>query len=149
MGGLVLKLRAHEEVFVNGVRMRNGERNIRLLVRSPDASILRMSEAISEEEAVTPVTRLCFHAQQMVAGLLPVEAGVPSLQRGIGELRQSPVGLKAEADLDTALEAIDEGKYYLAFRALKRVVQIERELAEGAPPVEQSCAAGEMVAKPS
>ncbi len=32
MAGLILKLRAHEQILVNGVVMQNGDRNARLIV---------------------------------------------------------------------------------------------------------------------
>ncbi|MEM0921772.1 MAG: flagellar biosynthesis repressor FlbT [Pseudomonadota bacterium] len=128
MGGLVLKLRAHEEVLVNGVVMRNGDRNVRLVVKSPDAHILRLSEALQPEEAATPVSRLCFLAQQVVAGQCPGEAAAPKLLRGLADLRAA---LGSDCDLGhltDAQTALEEGKFYGAFRALKRMIPVEANL---------------------
>lgn len=44
MPGLILKLRANEEILVNSVLMQNGDRNARLIVRSRDARILRLRD---------------------------------------------------------------------------------------------------------
>ena len=58
MGGLVLKLRPHEELMINGVLVENGERNTRLRVKTEGANILRLKDALRPEEATTPVARL-------------------------------------------------------------------------------------------
>ncbi|MEM7508093.1 MAG: flagellar biosynthesis repressor FlbT [Pseudomonadota bacterium] len=122
VSGLVLKLRAHEEVLVNGVMMRNGERNIRLLVKSPDAHILRMREALRPEEATCPVGRLCYMAQQVVAGERAAAETAPDLANGIDNLRSKTADLDTGALLDTALTGLREKKFYLTFRALKRLM---------------------------
>lgn len=128
MPGLVLKLRAHEEVLVNGVHMRNGDRNIRLLVRTPEAAILRLSEALSPEEAVTPVTRLCYLAQEVVAGFRRGEDATPDLTDGIKDLQTALQGHPSASHLDMALQALREGKFYGAFRALKKLVPVEADM---------------------
>jgi hypothetical protein len=68
MPGLILKLRAHEQVLVNGVVMQNGDRNTRLIVKTPDAKILRLRDAIHPDDVDTPVKRVCYIAQVVVAG---------------------------------------------------------------------------------
>ena len=68
MPGLILKLRAHEQILVNGVVMQNGDRNARLIIKTPDAKILRLRDAIHPEDATTPVKRVCYIAQLAVAG---------------------------------------------------------------------------------
>ncbi|MEM6943362.1 MAG: flagellar biosynthesis repressor FlbT, partial [Pseudomonadota bacterium] len=68
MPGLILKLRAHEQILVNGVVMQNGERNTRLIIKTPDAKILRLRDAIHPDEVDTPVKRVCYVAQLAVAG---------------------------------------------------------------------------------
>lgn len=122
MSGLVLKLRAHEEVLINGVMMRNGERNIRLLVKSPEAYILRMREALQPDEVASPAGRLCYMAQQVVAGEREPGDIAPDLAHGIDTLRAAEGESEAGVLLDTALSGLREGKYYLTFRALKRLI---------------------------
>ena len=76
MGGLVLKLRPHEELLINGVLIENGERNARLRVKTEGAHILRLRDALSPEEATTPLKRAYYIAQLAVAGQLSnAEAG--------------------------------------------------------------------------
>ena len=48
--------------------MQNGERNARLIIKTPDAKILRLRDAIHPDEANTPVKRVCYIAQLAVAG---------------------------------------------------------------------------------
>ena len=130
MAGLVLKLRAHEEVLINGVVMRNGERNVRLVVKSPDANILRLSEALQPEEAATPVSRLCYLAQQVVAGEREGDETRPELLRGLNDLNVALDGHPAASHLADAGAALEEGKFYGAFRALKRMIPVEADLMQ-------------------
>jgi flagellar protein FlbT len=71
MGGLILKLRPHEELMINGVLVENGERNARLRVKTEGAHILRLRDAIKPEDATTPLTRAYYIAQLAVAGQMP------------------------------------------------------------------------------
>ena len=128
MSGLVLKLRAHEEVLVNGAIMRNGDRNVRILVKSPNANILRLSEALREDEVQTPVTELCYLAQRVVAGQAEEAEAAPELAAGIDRVRSALEGHPATSHLDDALTALREKKFYGAFRALKRLVPVEADL---------------------
>lgn len=68
MAGLILKLRPHEELMVNGVVLENGDRNARLRIKTEGAHILRMREAIKPEEAKTPLTQAYYIAQLAVSG---------------------------------------------------------------------------------
>ncbi|MEZ5893918.1 MAG: flagellar biosynthesis repressor FlbT [Parvularculaceae bacterium] len=70
MGGLILKLRPHEELMINGVLVENGERNARLRVKTEGARILRLKDALRPEEATTPMKRAYYIAQLAVAGQL-------------------------------------------------------------------------------
>ncbi|MEO0959734.1 MAG: flagellar biosynthesis repressor FlbT, partial [Pseudomonadota bacterium] len=93
MPGLILKLRAHEQILVNGVVMQNGERNTRLIIKTPDAKILRLRDAIHPDEVNTPVKRVCYIAQLAVAGEAAPEAATRELERGIAQLREALRGL--------------------------------------------------------
>ena len=58
MTGLVIKLKPNEKVLVNGVILQNGDRAARIRVRSENVSILRARDAISKEDANTPLKRV-------------------------------------------------------------------------------------------
>ena len=92
MPGLILKLRAHEQILVNGVVMQNGDRNARLIVKTADAHILRLRDAIHPDDVDTPVKRVCYIAQLAVAGEVEPEQAVTQLGSGIAQLQDALAG---------------------------------------------------------
>ena len=68
MPGLILKLRPHERFLVNGAALENGARRTQLNIITPDSNVLRLRDAIDPAEANTPVRRVCYIAQMVVAG---------------------------------------------------------------------------------
>jgi flagellar biosynthesis repressor protein FlbT len=125
MAGLILKLRAHEQILVNGVVMQNGDRNARLIIKTPDARILRLRDAIQPGEATTPVKRACYLAQLAVAGECAPESASQQLDSGLdGLVKWLPCGAARE-HLDEARVALGEGNFYAVLRALRRLVPIE------------------------
>ncbi len=128
MPGLILKLRAHEQILVNGVVMQNGDRNARLIIKTPDAKILRLRDAIHPEEATTPVRRVCYIAQLAVAGEADVPETISQLQAGIGQLRDALRGFDGTSHLDDAQHAVDDGNFYGALKFLRKLIPLEDEL---------------------
>ena len=128
MAGLILKLRAHEQILVNGVVMQNGERNTRLIIKTPDAKILRLRDAIHPGEVNTPVKRVCYVAQLAVAGEADHEEAAGQLSRGIAQLQDALRGHAGAAYLDEAEEALSERNFYGVMRALRRLLPIEEKL---------------------
>ena len=124
MPGLILKLRAHEEILVNGVLMQNGERNARLIVRTPDARILRLRDALRPEEATTPVRRECHLAQLAVSGELAPEDAAARLDAALAELPGALPGDPAD-DLAEARKSLAARNFYVVWRILRRLVAVE------------------------
>ena len=128
MPGLILKLRAHEQILVNGVVMQNGDRNTRLIIKTPDANILRLRDAIHPEEANTPIKRICYTAQLGVAG----EADPTELERdlgnGIAQLASALRGLDGCQYLEEARAMLEARNYYGVLRALRRLLPLEERL---------------------
>ena len=139
MAGLILKLRAHEQVLVNGVVMQNGERNARLIVKTPDAKILRLRDAIHPDEVDTPVKRVCYIAQLVVAGEADRDAGRAQLLSGLAQLRTALTGLPVAEHLAEAEAAVEQDNFYSAMRALRRILPTESVLLGRS----ESCAAHE------
>ena len=83
MTGLVLKLGPRERIMINGAVMENGDRRTRLNVITPDAHVLRMKDAIHPDEVKTPVTRVCYIAQLVLAGVITRDARVLRLRDAI------------------------------------------------------------------
>jgi len=135
MSGLILKLRAHEQVLVNGVVMQNGDRNARLIVKTPDAKILRLRDAIHPDEVDTPVKRVCYIAQLLVAGEADPTDGVQQLDRGIAQLADALDGHPGTEPLGEALSELRRRNFYGVMRALRRLLPVEeRLLALGPAP---------------
>lgn len=130
MPGLILKLRAHEQILVNGVVMQNGDRSARLIVKTPDARILRLRDAIHPDEVDTPVKRVCYIAQLAVAGEAEEQEAARQLRRGIAQLRDALVGMEGSDCLDEAQEALRGRNFYGAMRALRRLLPVEAALLE-------------------
>ncbi len=118
MAGLILKLRPHEQLLINGVVVENGERKTKLRVRTEGANILRLRDAMAPEDATTPLKRAYYAAQMAVAGqLTPAQAEV---------LIEQAVAEHGEANHDDggALESevmahAAGGEFYKVMRAIK------------------------------
>jgi len=145
MPGLILKLRAHEQILVNGVVMQNGDRNARLIIKTPDAKILRLRDAIHPDDADTPVKRVCYIAQLAVAGEAEAPEATRQLQHGIAQLQDALRGIKGAEHLDEALEMLADDNFYGVLRALRRLLPIEERLldhaAKGTPCKAPACGA--------
>lgn len=128
MSGLVLKLGPRERVLINGVVMENGDRRARLNVLTPDANVLRLRDAIHPGEANTPVKRVCYIAQLVLAGEADPEEGARQLLRGIEQLSQVFQDADSRTALTAATEATNERRFYQAMRALRSLLPREARL---------------------
>jgi flagellar protein FlbT len=125
MPGLILKLRAHEQILVNGVVMQNGDRNARLIVKTPDAHILRLRDAIHPDEVDTPVKRVCYIAQLAVAGEVDPEKAAAQLGSGVGQLQEALSGFDGSEYLEVAVTQLRQRNFYGVLKALRQVLPIE------------------------
>lgn len=130
MPGLILKLRAHEQILVNGVVMQNGDRNARLIIKTPDAKILRLRDAIHPEEATTPVKRVCYIAQLAVAGETNCEDAATQLSTGMTQLQAALDGVDGVEYIAEAHTHLRERNFYGVLRALRRLLPIEERLLQ-------------------
>lgn len=128
MSGLVLKLGPRERVLINGVVMENGDRRARLNVLTPDANVLRLRDAIHPDEANTPVKRVCYIAQLVLAGEADPEEGARQLLRGIEQLSQVFQDSDSRTALTAATEATNARRFYQAMRALRSLMPREARL---------------------
>ena len=136
MAGLVLKLAPNERILINGIVMENGERKATLKIKTPQASILRLRDALHPDDATTPVTRAYYVAQLAVAGTLDGEAAHEQLTPRLGELAHafSPTP-KHAAVLMRAIENLRKRNFYAVMRSLHPLIAAERELlAAGIAP---------------
>jgi flagellar protein FlbT len=126
--GLVLKLGPHERIMINGVVMENGDRRARLNVLTPDAKVLRLRDAIHPEEVNTPVRRVCYIAQLVLAGEADPEEAAAQLRRGIEQLAQVFRDDESRSHLAAAADAVGERRFYQAMRALRCLLPREARL---------------------
>lgn len=112
MSGLILKLRPHEELMINGVLVENGERNTRLRVKSEGAHILRLRDALKPEEATTPLKRAYYVAQLAVSGQI---SGTEAAAILTDALQESP----ELAEVPALTDAVANHDFYQIMRLLR------------------------------
>ncbi|WP_424928995.1 flagellar biosynthesis repressor FlbT [Amaricoccus tamworthensis] len=133
MSGLVLKLGPRERIMINGVVMENGDRRTRINIVTPEANVLRLRDAIHPEDAKTPVKRVCYVAQLVLAGEADPTEARKQLLSGIEQLSQVFLDEDSRKFLSDATDAVVEGRFYQAMRALRGLIPREtRLLAVGA-----------------
>lgn len=128
MTGLVLKLGPHERVLINGAVIENGEKRSRLAIMTPNASILRLRDAIHPEEVNTPVRRVCYIAQLVLTGDADAEEARMQLLRGIEQLSQVLTDYDSRTQLTLASRAVMEDQHYQALKALRSLLPREERL---------------------
>ncbi len=112
MAGLVLKLRPYEQLMINGVVIENGDRRAYLRVKTDGAKILRMKNALTPDEATTPLKRAYFIAQQAASGQLAAPDAVAALKRALAGCA-AEMSDGARRDVERSLAEQD---YYAAMR---------------------------------
>ena len=128
MSGLVLKLGPRERVLVNGAVIENGDRRSRLSILTPNANILRLRDAVSPEEANTPVRRVCYVAQLALSGDAEAVEARSQLLRGIEQLAQALLDAASQDLLAQARLATREGDFYRALKRLRSLLPLEERL---------------------
>jgi flagellar protein FlbT len=128
MPGLILKLCPAERFMVNGVVMENGPRRSRVTVLTPDASVLRLRDAIHPEEVDTPVRRVCYIAQLVLAGEVDAMSARSQMLTGIEQLSQVFTDPDSRRRLTEATAGVAEGRWYPALKALRALLGREARL---------------------
>lgn len=128
MSGLILKLGPHERVLINGAVIENGDKRSRLAIKTPDAKILRLKDAIRPEEANTPVRRACYATQLILTGDASSSDTKFQILRRIEELSQVLTDHDSRTQLDLATTAIAEEQYYKCLKALRTLLPREERL---------------------
>lgn len=128
MSGLVLKLRPKERFMINGVVLQNGERRSNIVVVSDDVNVLRLKDAIHPEEVKTPVSRVCYIAQLVLAGEAKADEAKLQILRGIEQLSQVFTDADSRAQLAAATDYTKENKYYHTLKTLRGLLAREARL---------------------
>jgi len=134
MSGLVLKLAPRERVLINGAVIENGDKRARLSVRSPNAHILRMRDAIHPDDAQTPVSRVCYICQLILTGDASESQGRQQALHGIEQLSRAFGDSESRNILDAATRSLVDRNYYQAMKHLRTLLPREaRLLAQDQP----------------
>lgn len=128
MSGLILKLGPNERVLINGAIIQNGEKRTKFAIKSPNANVLRLKDAIHPDEAKTPVSRACYIAQLILSGDAEPEQGRLQLINAIEQLSQVFDDGDSRKILSSATQYVIEGDAYRALRKLKELLSRETRL---------------------
>lgn len=88
MSGLVIKLAPKERILINGAVIENGDKRSKIAIKTPNANVLRLKDAIHPDEVRSPVARVCYVAQLILSGDATPDEGGRQLLRGIEQLSQ-------------------------------------------------------------
>lgn len=128
MSGLVLKLGPKERVLINGAVIENGDRRARLAIMTPNASILRLRDAIHPQEVTTPVRRVCYIAQLVLSGDIDLKDAKSQILRGMEQLSQVFTDPDSRAQLARATDHVTQDQIYHALKALRTLLPREERL---------------------
>lgn len=128
MSGLVIKLAPNERVLINGAIIENGDRRTRISVRTPNAHILRLKDALHPDQVTTPVSRVCYIAQLILSGDADPQEGHSQLLVGLEQLSQVFSDRDSRAIVDDASDWVLKSNYYQALRRLRQLLPREARL---------------------
>ncbi|WP_071797726.1 flagellar biosynthesis repressor FlbT [Natronohydrobacter thiooxidans] len=128
MSGLVIRLAPHERVLLNGAVIENGDRRTCLSIKTPNANVLRLRDAIHPEQANTPVRRTCYLAQLVLSGDSSAAEIEKPLLRAIEQISQVFTDPDSRRILATASDQILAGDHYAALKALRLLLPREARL---------------------
>jgi flagellar protein FlbT len=133
MSGLVLKLGPYERVLINGAVVENGDKRSKLAIKTPNAHILRLRDAIHPDEVNTPVRRVCYIAQLVLSGDAEPSQARMQLLRGIEQLSQVLTDFDSRTQLNVATAAVLEDNHYQVLKALRSLLPREERLFAACP----------------
>ncbi|VAV92102.1 hypothetical protein MNBD_ALPHA05-2026 [hydrothermal vent metagenome] len=127
-GGLVIRLRPHEKFLVNGVVLENGEKRAKLRIKSQDANLLRLRDALHPNEATTPVKKLYYVAQLIVTGDIEPDEGATELISGLNALYDALPEKECRDIIDQTQKHLNNKAFYQVMRSLKALFPHEEKL---------------------
>ena len=130
MSGLVLKLAPNERVLINGAVIENGDRRSKIAIRTPNAKVLRLKDAIHPDQANTPVGRACYIAQLILSGDAEPAEGKRQLLLAIAQLALVFERVGSQAILHDARASVEDGAVYPALRRLRERLPQEDQLIQ-------------------
>jgi len=136
---LKLRLKPCERVVINGCVVQNENRRYTLTV-SNFAQIIRGSDILQEEQAVTPVRRAYFLIQSMLLDPTAAASGAGPVAKMMAELYTAFSRHDIQDRIARAMTHVGERDYYKALAALRPVMEYEDTLlgTRAAAPIKDS-----------
>ncbi|MEM8791512.1 MAG: flagellar biosynthesis repressor FlbT [Pseudomonadota bacterium] len=134
MPGLILKLRPNERFLINGAALENGAKRTQLNILTPGSNVLRLRDAIDPSDANTPVRRVCYIAQMVVAGEADPDEARVQIETGLAQLASIFDDHQSKRHLTRARQALDKDSFYQALRSLRALMPLEDHLLSLARP---------------
>jgi flagellar protein FlbT len=134
--GLKLTLKPNEKIIINGCVVRNAPRKQTLTIET-HADVIRDIDILDEAEAATPVKEVYFFVQAAMLQPHIRDEITPIIQKRLGKLVpvfNSQIG----GHLMEAANHVSARNYYNALKAIKPVINYERELLALVPKPEPS-----------
>lgn len=128
MAGLKLKLRPEEQILINGAVVQNGRHQVELTIKTPNTNILRLRDAIHPEDANTPVKRVCYIAQMVVAGEATIEQAADEFIPAVQALQKVFLDEGSQNTMHKALEFAQESNFYKAMQSMRKLIKYEEAL---------------------
>lgn len=139
MTGLVLKLKPHEKLLINGVVLQNGDKAARLRVRTAGASVLRLRDALHPTDAKTPVQKAYYIAQLAVAGVADPGVARREVLENLAVARRDADNTRSLEEIGLAETYASGGELFAAMRALRKIALPARNAATGNAAGEEPC----------
>jgi len=124
---LKLRLKPCERVVINGCVVQNENRRYTLTV-SNFAQIIRGSDILQEEQAVTPVRRAYFLIQNMLLDPTAAAAGSGMVAEMMAQLYTIFSRRDIQDQIARSMGHVGERDYYKALAALRPVMEYEDTL---------------------
>lgn len=121
---LKLRLKPLERVVINGCVVQNENRRYTLTV-SNFAQIIRGSDILQEEEAITPVRRAYFLIQSMLLDPTVAAQGTATVAEMMARLYTTFARPEIKSRIVRAMGHVGERDYYKALAALRPVMEYE------------------------
>ena len=116
MTGLVLKLSPRERLLFNGAVLQNGERGAKIYVRSPNANILRLKDAIHPSAVRSTIDRIAYICQLVLSGDADKRQAQLQATIGLQQIRSETSDVESHNIIQEIQEMIDEFDFYAALR---------------------------------
>jgi flagellar biosynthesis repressor protein FlbT len=112
-------------VLINGAVVENGDRRTKIAIRTPNANVLRLKDAIHPDRANTPVGRACYIAQLILSGDAEPAEGKSQLLLSMTQLSMVFADGPSHAILQEARSYAEDGAIYPALRRLRDLLPQE------------------------